>query len=456
MKRYIFFGLTILATAVRAQELSSESSYAVQISDTLTLRECIRIALENQPAIGTSQGAVITAESDYTQVQSLLFPQIQLEAGAYVTNTPLQSSNVIASSPIYDPKQGTKFIPNIRMTIKQPIYDFGRTAKSLESKDQLIKAAELSLASTEEDVVLNVHITYYNYIQAQQVVKINEERVAQSRKHVERAKGFFEVGKLPESEVSKAELEVASAELELINAKGQLRLAKVNLNSAMGITEVSDEPSNYVTPLEVEYAPFTNNLKECIDAALQSRKEVTAGEMRIKASKAALSAARSQYGPIITASGGLGPYIIQKDPADKLSKDKFKLGYNVGLNFAFPIFQGLSVRADIAEAQGGIRIATSQYNVLKQKIIQEVQERYFSVKYAEERYKASEKIVVQGEKNLLLAEGRFDTGIGSAIEVTDANLSLANARIDRTTALYQYQVELSKFKRTIGKIKETH
>ena len=125
----------------------------------------------------------------------------------------------------------------------------------------------------------------------------------------------------------------------------------------------------------------------------------------------------------------------------------------MGLNFEFPIFQGLSVRADIAEAQGGIRIASSQYNVLRQKIIQEVQERFFSVKYAEEKYKATEKIVLQSEKNLRLAEGRFETGVGSAIEITDANVSLTNSRIDRISALYEYKIALIRFYKAIGRIK---
>jgi outer membrane protein TolC len=125
----------------------------------------------------------------------------------------------------------------------------------------------------------------------------------------------------------------------------------------------------------------------------------------------------------------------------------------MGINFEFPLFQGLSVRADIAEAQGGIRIANSHFNVLRQKIIQEVQEKYFSVKYAEEKYKATEKIIVQSEKNLKLAEGRFETGVGSAIEITDANVSLTNSRIDRLSALYEYKMALLRFDKAIGRLK---
>jgi len=91
--------------------------------------------------------------------------------------------------------------------------------------------------------------------------------------------------------------------------------------------------------------------------------------------------------------------------------------------------------------------------VVRQRIIQQVQERYFSVKYAEERYRATEHLIEQGERNLLLASGRFETGVGSAIEISDANLSLANAKIDRVSALYQYQMEVDQFNRAIGKIR---
>ncbi len=420
----------------------NQSAISVSQADTLTLERCIQIALERHPVIG----------SEYTQVRSIYFPQIQLEAGAYLTNTPLISSNVIAPSQTIDPKGGTKFIPNLRLTLKQGIYDFGRTEKMLQAKEKLIKSAENMLESTKEDVILSVSIAYYQYVLSQQVVQINEERVKQATRHFERAGGFYQVGKIPESEVSKAELEVANAELQLIDAKGKRRLAKVSLANAMGIAETDDYSSDYPTHGGVDYHPFAENLKESIDEALSARKDMKSSEYRIKAWKNALSAAKSQYWPIITGFAGVSPYIIQKDPVQKINSDQYRVGYNMGVNFEFPLFQGLSVRADIAEAQGGIRIANSQYNILRQKIIQDVQDKYFSVKYAEEKYKATEKIIIQSEKNLKLAEGRFDTGIGSAIEITDANVSLTNSRIDRLSALYEYKMALIRFEKAVGRL----
>ncbi|HMV25482.1 TolC family protein [bacterium] len=447
--KFIFVWVILAARSGWSQEVITIST-----EDTLTLDRCIEIALKNQPALGAAQGAIITAESDYTQVRSLRFPQIQMEAGAYVTNTPLGSSNAIAQAPVIEPKNNTDFIPTIRLTVKQPIYDFGRTDKSLESKSKLIRAAEMSLQATEDDVILNVHTSYYNYVLAQQILKINEERVTQSRKHLERARGFFAVGKIPESEVYKAELEVSNAELELTNARGKLQLAKVSLNSAMGVADWTDDVTSYKVASHENYVAFNANLRESINSAFTGRREVAASEMRVQAWRSALSAAKSQYYPIITASGGFGPYIVRNTLTTGETKDKFKIGYNIGVNFEFPIFQGLNVRADISEAQGGIRIASSQYNTTKQRIAQEVQERYYSVKFAEERYKSTERIVTQTERNLNLAEGRFDTGVGSAIEVTDANFSVANARIERTTALYNYKIELARFQRTIGTLRK--
>ncbi len=432
----------------------SQSSGDIGRQDTLTLERCIEIALERHPVIGSAQGAIITSESEYTQVRSVYFPQIQFEAGAYVTNTPLQSSNVIAPSQTIDPRGGTKFIPNLRLTLKQGIYDFGRTEKMLAAKDKLIKAAEQSLESTKEDVVLSVSIAYYQYVLSQQVVRVNEERVKQANRHFERATGFYQVGKIPESEVSKAELEVANAELQLVDAIGKRRLAKVSLANAMGVAETEDHATDYPTRGDVNFQPFKINLKESIDEALQNRKDMKSSELKIKAWKYVLSSAKSQYWPIITGFAGVSPYIIQKDPALKINSDQYRLGYNMGVNFEFPLFQGLSVRADIAEAQGGIRIANSQYNVLRQKIIQDVQDKYYNVKYAEEKYKATDKIIIQSEKNLKLAEGRFDTGVGSAIEITDANVSLTNSRIDRLSALYEYKMALLRFDKAVGKLKQ--
>ena len=440
---FIVFHILCFASMIQAQ---SGTETVFDPEEPLTIEQCIQIALEHQPLIRASEGAIITSNSEYTSVNSIRFPLVQLEGGAFLTNNTVQFSNAIGSTTPEIDNKGT-IVPFTRLTFKQQLYDFGRTDRALRAKRKLITAANMGLDLIKSDVSVNVRIAYYNYMLALKVVAINEERVAQSQQHLAKAKSFFEIGTISDSEVSQAELNLSNSELELINARGQAKLAQIQLNNSMGVTGIVPFAKHYKLVSELSYIPFTADLAEAIGISIDNRKDILAADLKLKATRSTLSAAKSRYYPIISASGGLGPYIKRLEEEDRR---QINLNYTFGINLNWPIFQGLSVNADIAEAQGNIRIAESQLSVRKQKAIQEVQEAYHLVKLKEESYKGTEKIVAQANRSRALAKGRYDTGLGSAIEVMDANVAVANSKITQTRALHEYHIALVNFQKAVG------
>jgi outer membrane protein TolC len=89
-------------------------------------------------------------------------------------------------------------------------------------------------------MILNVKQTYFGVLQAQRNRGVSGETVKQFELHLEQAKGFYEVGTKPKFDVTKAEVDLSNARLNLIRAENSLRIAIVNLNNAMGITEAPD------------------------------------------------------------------------------------------------------------------------------------------------------------------------------------------------------------------------
>jgi outer membrane protein TolC len=117
---------------------------------------------------------------------------------------------------------------------------------------------------------------------------------------------------------------------------------------------------------------------------------------------------------------------------------------------SLPIFQGFAISAQVEQARAAADAAQANLDVLREFVTLEVEQNYLGLKEAEERIAASTKLVEQAEQNLNLAERQYAAGVGTALEVTDAQLTLSNARITRIQALYDYNSSLRKLERSMG------
>jgi outer membrane protein TolC len=322
------------------------------------------------------------------------------------------------------------------MTLSQLLFDFGKTVAATD-------AAKSSAESSREDVeierdatVLLVKESYFNTLFGKRLVVVNQEAVARAELNLRSAKGFFEVGTRPKFDVTRAELDLANAQVTLIQARNAVRLARVALNTAMGIpigspTEVQDI---------LTYEAFPVDESRLLAEALQRRPEYRQIKVRVDAAEATVRENFRNFFPDVTGNAFYG--------ATRADMNEI---WELGVTLNWSIFDGGNKIAKYKEAKANLEAAQSRVRAAELSIWKEVEQAHLNVIEGEERIQAAKKAVESARENFRLAQGRFDAGVGTIIELTDAQLALTQALSTEAQALTDYRISVSRLERALGR-----
>jgi outer membrane protein TolC len=275
-------------------------------------------------------------------------------------------------------------------------------------------------------IVLSVKQFYYQVLYAQKVEKVAIESLEQCNKHLEKARGFYETGKSPKFDVTKAEIDCANARLDLIKARNDILVALLGLNNTMGI---SDMPEYTVEDVFAERYPEIK-FEMALESAHSNRPDIKIATIQKKSAEYSVSLARKGYYPSLSGSAGYGWSGSDLDSGGN--------SWNVGLVLNIPLFDGFSTKYGIEEALASLKAVVSEENNLKQSVFLEVKQAYLNFMESVEKMPVAELAVRQAKENLELANGRYEAGVGSPLEVTDARLSYSEARNSYMQAIYEY------------------
>ncbi len=427
MKKYIMLFLMVPGIGL------AQGSDAGTRMDTLSLEQCVQIALRHNPQIAVSQGTLESSEAQETLTRSVLFPQISGSAGVTRTGgTSVFGSFVVSRSfNVY----------TAGFQANQMVFDFGRTYSRIAESADLAHASRQDLRGTEQNVIVNTYTAYYNYLAAQRVREVDTETVVEAEEHLRQAQGFFKAGTAPQYDVVDAEVTVANANVSLIQADNNIKIARIQMENVLGVPL----PKNFALKdiLGVSHAPIS--MEDAIQTAIKSRPELLSSMAQVQAGKAGLTAAWTANLPSINLSGGYNWRGFDIAPLYS--------GWSLGLTVSLPIFEGFALDAGIDQAKANLKIAKASNNLAMQSLYLTVQQDEYSLEEAAQKIQAAKKLVQQAAEALRLAVGEYNSGTGSELQVTDAQVSLANARITYIQSLYDYNVGYAQLERDMGVIK---
>ncbi|MCX5821454.1 MAG: TolC family protein [Deltaproteobacteria bacterium] len=412
----VCFGL-ILPAAAGAEEL-------IRKGETLDLQRCIAIALSGHPGIQAAIGTLRAGDSRIGQARSGYYPQLNGSAG-YTRTDPTTSA-----AQVYDSYSSS-------VSLSQNLYDFGKTSTQVKIQEFNRDSFRSDLDNVRTLVSFGVKQAYFGLLQAGRNRDVSREVVGQFQQHLEQASAFFEVGTKPKFDVTKAEVDLSNAKLTLIKAENAFRLARVALNNAMGLPEAPDyEVADQLSSQRVEI-----DLDETIRKAYDRRPDLKAIAVKKQSLEQSIELARKGYYPSVTGNAGYG-WGGGSFPLDQ--------GWNFGAQLNVPLFNGFSTKYQVTEAQANLDVLAANEALLRQTIYQDVKQAWLNLQEAADRGVAAELIVRQAAENLELANGRYASGVGSPIEVTDALVAASNAKTAQISALYDYKLAQSSLEKAAG------
>jgi len=396
----------------------------------LTLDECVAIALEAQPKIQATLYNYAAARYRVAQALAPLLPQLS----GSVTATQSQGFGSTTSSSTSRQQFPDTFLAQVQLS--QLLFDFGKNLAATEAARKLAEVAVEDVELQRQLISLAVKEAYTNILFAGRLIRVQDQAVQRAELNLRSAKGFFEVGTRPKSDVARAEVDVANARVDLIRARNALRTARVALNTAMAIDV--DTPTDVQDNLVFEAVGLDRG--QLRTESLKQRPEYRQAKLLVGAAEATERQTFRNFFPDISGTGSYGG-----------TQPQLNESWTLGLTFSWSLFDGGNRLARYQEAKANLEGSKQRLKSQELDIIQNVEQAEIAVEEAQERIQAGQALVASAQENFRLAQGRFDAGVGTILELTDAQLALTQAQNTETQALADYRIALARLDRAVGR-----
>lgn len=408
----------------------------VKKGDLLDLKTCIAIALSVQPDIAAYRYEAEAKASQIRQAQKEYFPKLDVSGGY----TRYQDVTINPKDP-YTTIYPAHDSYNAAVTLNQNIYDFGKREANVKVKELNWESSLFDLTDRQRETINSVREAYYELLKTIRAQKVNEEKVDKFGKYEQQAAMFYKAGTRARYDLTKASVDLSGARLDLITAQSDVKLAREQLNNAMGITvdfeyEIADNFSFRAYPIGFEGA---------LETAYRQRPDLNSLFSQLAAAEKNLEMIKTEYLPRIDAQAGYSA---------GGSFNPLSQGWNAGVTMSVNIFEGLVTKNRIAEQNAVINKIKAKITSQKLQIHQDIKKAYLNLDKAEKTISVAELQVQQATENLELVNLKYTAGISNPLEVTDATVSYSDAKLKHIRALYDYKKAEANIEKAMGKMNE--
>ncbi|MBL8395428.1 MAG: TolC family protein [Candidatus Accumulibacter sp.] len=329
---------------------------------------------------------------------------------------------------------------NASLTLSWLLFDFGARSANLEVARELMNAAASTLDATVQSVFLNALQAYYNAQAARAAVSAALESEKASRESLTAAEVRYRIGNGTLADRLQAQTAWSQATLFRIRAEGVRQNSLGRLANVMGLDANRplrlDEP-----PAARPEEHFADDLAALIAEARLRRPELKAAEAEFKAAEAGIDYARASGLPTLSLTTG-----PQWEDLGGASAH----GNSVGLTLNLPLFSGFTTTYNVRAAQARSEVAAARRDNVRQQVALEVWEAWQNLNTATQTLHTSADLLASAEHSERVALGRYKAGVGTILDLLNAQSALANARLQRVQSALDWQVSRATLARALG------
>lgn len=397
---------------------------------TLTLKDCLQKARDNNPAQKSAAWDSRIAEENSRLAEVSYYPRVDANVGYTMQREP----------------QAVKMQGNISETEERnfafatvaasyTLYDFGRRDARVQRANAYSEAAAQSFMFSSGDVALQVIETYFSILEAGRLVQAAGEEVTQITEHRRVAQVLFEEGVVTRNDVLQADVRLASSRQKLLTLANKRENAWLLLNfltgSEPGFRSETDEATT-VTATASTVAGTAN------------RHDIKAQKQLLEANELEVRENKANYIPEIYTR--LGMDYMQNNRVREQTIYSGTLGVRINL------FDGFASQAAHEKA---VKQRSKQQDTLRlteQRAQLEIVTARNDASVAKERISTSEAAIKQSEENLRINNERYQERVAIASEVLDAQTLVTQTKTDYYRALYDYQTATARLQNALGEL----
>ena len=297
-----------------------------------------------------------------------------------------------------------------------------------------------ALTEAAQTAKLTAATNYLSLIMSRNKVNVAEQTVRDYEEHLKNANLQYQVGIVSKSDVLATNTRLANAKTALVEAKNAANLAEAKFNNHVGLP-VS-------TPIvtadkELSYAPYGISLESAKSYGVAHHGAIVQAAMAVKAAEENVGLADASDIPVVKANASRrmnGAHWAGND-----SKD-----WSVGATLSWNVWDGGQSKANVSAAKAKLEKAKEAYAQTIDTVELQVQEAYLNLKAAEQKIKSTHAAVEAGQEDFRIKTLRYRSGVGTNVDVLDAETSLATARNNYVDALYNYNLSIATLEKAMG------
>jgi outer membrane protein len=402
----------------------------------MTQADAEKLAIENNPRVSVTRLLALAQHQVVRETRAAELPTgtASITAEDALNASQISAGSLTASRLFEHAGAGGGFT--------QLITDFGRTSNLVASSKLQEKAQNASALASTQDIVLAADQAFFNALQAQALLKVAEQNVS-TRQTTETQISELTKNKLKSTlDLSFADVNLSQAKLLLLDAQNNVDSTMAALDAVLGLDR--QETYDLVLDDAALKAPPTD-ADQLLQLAFQQRPDLQALNYTQQAAVKFSHAQRDQMLPSISAAGTVGTVPIR--PAQYYLNNWWG---GIGVNMNIPVFNGFLYQAQAKEASIRAQAASEQTRDLRDRIVRDVRTAWLASNTAYQRVAVTGELLKEANLALKLAQSRYQLGLSSIVELSQAQFQQTDAAIGNTDAQYQYRLALSTLNYQIG------
>ncbi len=400
----------------------------------LTLTQAEQIALKNNPNMTVARLDALASHQVVRENRSGLLPTAQIS----LTGVDAKEGSRIGAGGLNNPVLYDRSAAGT--TLSQLITDFGRTTNLLASAKFRERAENESALATAQQIGIAVDQAFYSALQSSALLRVADETVTTRQIVVDRVQALTNAKLKSELDLSFAKVDLAQAKLLQLEAQNNYSSSLAGLAAILGYPtlqnfELIDEPAPETAP--------PADIDSLIQEAFQKRPDLSALRYNYQAAQKFQSAEKDLSRPTVSALGTVGSV-----PFDT---GHLQPWYGaVGVNVNIPVFNGFLFSARAQQASLQAQAADQRRRDLMNTISRDVRTAWLDLNRTYSRLDVTRQLLDQANLSLNLAQTRYNLGLGTIVELTQAELQLTQSEISNTSAKYEFQLANARLKYELG------
>ena len=409
--------------------------------DSLTIDQAVQTALSDNLTLRNARLDVVAANARIGSARSAGRLQIQ-GSGQYQRMSEIPEFRLPSPIPIPSPEVAILVQDNITglIAIRQAVYTGGRVGAKVSIADAQFDAAVARLAAAEAQIALQTRVAYFNVLLRQGLAKSNEENLKAAKEQLDAATARFDAGTAPKFDVLRAQTQVSQAEQDLTQSRNRVETSQIQLNKVLGVPL----GKGYVLSEPPEAAPPTKDIASLIEIAESQRAEMLAARAQVAAAESGIRLASSQLLPELDLVANYN--MVQRTNPVQITN------WTYLVMLSMPLVDGGKAKSDIEEARALRDEAQTNLEDTARLIEQEVRNAYLDVQTAHKDIETAKTRLAQATEAYDVANVRYESGVGTAVEQADAVATLSQARTNLDTARFNYIASYAALQRALGLI----